>query len=260
MTVATHRISQDDAKRLVNGDLGDVQRGMLADCMLPIYWHESVQAGPPNAVLSSGTLTVARTKNRILGLTAAHVVRGYEEAKRNGKLTLQLMNATLEDLNVISISDRLDLAAIDIPERALVECGKAISPMSVLSLEKHTPQEGRGIMFGGYPAIVRQREGVRFIDWGMFGAIGVARRVTDEQITWVAEREFIAEHPRIPNLPPNTELGGISGGPMAAWFEKESGLSYASLVGVVSQASASLENVVAKRLHFMSDDGLISAP
>ena len=246
---------------MVVSELGDVQRNMLRDCMLPIYWHEKTATGQPNPVLNSGTLTIARTGTRVLGITAAHVARGYQDDKSRMSLTLQLMEAEIDDLDIISISDRLDLATIAVPDSILQQCGKPISPISILEQGRHEPEEGRGIMFAGYPGVVRAQVNPRLIDWGMFGAIGIARRVTDEQITWVAERAHAVEHPTIPTLPPNTELGGISGGPMVAWFEKHGGmLSYGSLVAIVSQASADLENVIAKRVHYIRDDGTIREP
>lgn len=246
---------------MVVSELGDVQRDMLRDCMLPLYWHDRTAGQEPGQVLNSGTLTIARTPRRVLGITAAHVVRGYLADRSQRPLTLQLLNAGIDALEVIAISDRLDLATINVSDDNLNRCGKLISPISILEQGRHEPQEGRGIMFAGYPGIGRSQLSARLIEWGMFAVLGIARRVTEEQITWVAERDDAVEHPIIPTLPPNAELGGISGGPMVAWFEKYDGmLSYGSLVAIVSQANPNLENVVAKRIHYIADDGAIREP
>lgn len=256
-----HPINERQARRMVESELGDVQRDMLRDAMLPLYWHERIAGQEPGPILNSGTLTIARTSSRVLGLTAAHVVRGYLADKAQRMLTLQLLNAGIDDLDIIAISDRLDLATINLSDEHLRRCGKQISPISILEQGRHEPHEGRGIMFGGYPGIGRSRLSAREVEWGVFGALGIARRVTDEQITWVAERDDAVEHPNIPTLPPNAELGGISGGPMVAWFERHGGmLSYGSLVAIVSQANPNLENVVAKRIHYIADDGAIREP
>lgn len=53
-------------------------------------------------------------------------------------------------------------------------------------------------------------------------------------------------------------LGGLSGGPLIAWFERpKTYLSYFSLAGVIKEASAELEYVVASRSHFIRPDGRI---
>ena len=53
-------------------------------------------------------------------------------------------------------------------------------------------------------------------------------------------------------------LARVSGGPLIAWFERpETYLSYFSLAGVIKEASAELEYVVASRSHFIQLDGRI---
>lgn len=227
--------------------------------MLPIVWHRKVTSGTPNPIENSGTITVARTSERILGLTAAHVARGLQEAQQRDTLTVQLLNTEVEGLDLIAVSDRLDLATFVISDQTLKNCGKQISPISML--DNHEPQEGRAIMLAGYPGLTRHPAPPQTINWGMFSALGIARRVTDEQITWLAERDFALPHPEIPDLPPQADLGGISGGPLVGWFEKATtGIAYGSLVAIISQANANLENIVAKRTHFIRADGSIREP
>ncbi len=51
----------------------------------------------------------------------------------------------------------------------------------------------------------------------------------------------------VPSLPPNTDLGGISGGPVITVMKSPSYLVSYRLGGIVSEASAELEKVFAKR-------------
>lgn len=253
-----HPISEQRAKELIASDLGDVYRGILRDCILPVCWHPRSSVDGPAPIQNSGTVTIAQTSERILGITAAHVVRGLQEAQASQPHTIQLLNAIIKQLDLIAVSDRLDLATFAIPEGLLATCGKPIVPISIIDDGRQEPQEGRGIMLAGYPGKNRVTTGQSSIDWGMFTGLGVARVVTEEQVTWVAEREFAERHPRLPDLPPNAELGGISGGPLIAWFENEAGtFTYCSLVAIISQANAQLENVIAKRIHFIRRDGSI---
>ena len=56
-------------------------------------------------------------------------------------------------------------------------------------------------------------------------------------------------------LQPNTDLGGISGGPVIAAIESPSFLISYRLGGIVSEASSELEKVFAKRADFIREDG-----
>jgi hypothetical protein len=248
-----HPLSVEKARSLMAGDLGDVYRDILKGCCAPIYWYRRAKAGAE--LLNSGTLTLMRTPKRLIGITAAHVVRGYEEdhAAAAWPVQLQVMNAIL-NLEVIAISDRLDLATLALDERTLGRIGKKIVPLS--SWPPRLPQEGRGIMLAGYPAADRLQPKPMETNWGLFTALCIARRVIGDQITWVAEREYDVRT----NLPPMQRLGGISGGPLVGWFESASHLTRYALSGIISQAHHELENVIARRADFVGEDGSIFEP
>lgn len=251
-----HPISPERARELLSGDLGKVYRKILMDCCAPFYW--SRRNGNKLDFCSNGTLTIMHTSERLIGVTARHVVQGYLDARDVCSVVLQVMNAEVPDLKVIAMSSKgLDLATIELDERFLANFGKAIVPLS--GWPPLAPEEGRGIMLAGYPGTERiLRDGS--IDWGLFTCLGIARTVTTDQITWAAERVYKLAVEGIPNLPPNANLGGISGGPLLGWFETASGITQYRLCGIISQASAMLENVVAKRAEFIMADGSILEP
>ena len=83
---------------------------------------------PDGLILGNGTVTFLQTPERLLGVTAAHVVRGYEVVRRDLHVGLQLGNATFEDLRVIAISDRLDIAVLDLGADFLAIVGQRITP------------------------------------------------------------------------------------------------------------------------------------
>jgi hypothetical protein len=245
-----HPLTIEKAKTLINGELGEMYRGILSQCCAPIYWHQ--RRGTSAEILNSGTVTFVRTAKRLMAITAAHVVRCYEKthAAATWPLHLQVMNAAL-NLEVIGISDDLDLATLAIDDKLLSRIGKEVEPLS--SWPPLVPQEGRGILLAGYPAVDRLQPKSMEVGWGLFTALCIARRVVRNQITWVAERS-----PDIKtDLPPNHRLGGISGGPLIGLFETEGHLTQHVLSGVISQAHHELENVVARRADFICDDGSI---
>jgi hypothetical protein len=246
-----HPISIERAKELMAGDLGRVYRSILSSSCVPIFWRRVTEPGEP--ILHNGTLTIVRTPKRLFGITAAHVLRQYERDHTNAPVLLQLLNARLEAPEIIDISEKLDLATIAITESLLKQTGKAVVPLS--TWPPRVPQEGRGIMLGGYPGIDRLQPKPREAIFGMFTALGLARRVVGPQITWLVERDFGTG-----DLPLNRDLGGISGGPLIGLFESPSHLTYYALCGIISEAHPLLENVIARRADFIAADGAIDEP
>jgi hypothetical protein len=246
-----HPLTIERAKELIRGDLGVMYRGIISRSCAPIFWYR--RRGEGAEVRNSGTVTFVRTPRRLIAITAAHVVRGYEQATATWPLKLQLMNAEM-DLAVIDISDDLDLATLAIDDKLLARTGKEVEPLT--NWPPRAPQEGRGILLGGYPAADRLEPQPMELNWGLFTVLGIARRVIGSQITWVAERDQDVNT----DLPPNHHLGGISGGPLIGLFETANHLTYHVLSGIVMQAHQELENVVARRADFVCDDGTIFKP
>jgi hypothetical protein len=248
-----HPLTIERAKELIRGDLGVMYRGIISRSCAPICWYR--RRGGDAEILNSGTVTFVRTPKRLMAITAAHVVRGYEEIQATATLPLQLqvMNAVL-NLEVIDISDVLDLATLAIDDKLLARTGKEVEPLT--NWPPRLPQEGRGILLGGYPAADRLEPRPMELNWGLFTVLGIARRVIGDQITWVAERD----HDVNTDLPPNHRLGGISGGPLIGLFETTNYLTYHVLSGIVTQAHQELENVIARRADFICDYGIIFRP
>lgn len=256
-----HPISLDMAKALLAEDLGDVYRRILADCCVPIYWFK---LGTKDFSIShNGTLTIVQTPKVILGVTAAHVFRGYEADRKSGSVRLQLMNEVVDDLDkcLIDISDELDLATFSLDE-ALVKRLRR-TPLGVWP--PRPPQEGKGIMISGFPAVERIEAKNFEVNFGLFTALGVARTVTEKQITWLLEREFQLANARIPAPPPEYELGGISGGPLISWFESPTSVTHHCLSGIViehpdyknNKEMPPIERLIAIRADSIAESGRI---
>ena len=251
-----HPISTDKAKELLAGDLGDVYRNILSESCVPIYWFDMDQTD--QGILHNGTLTVVQTNQRLLGITAEHVIAAYLTDRKDLNVRLQIGNAIVENVEIIDKSERVDIATVAIDPVLLSKLGKDVTPLSVWP--PRPPDEGRGIMFAGYPGGERLEEGDFELSFGLYTAVGVARHVTDEQITWVGDRDFVIDHPNIPTPPPGYDSGGISGGPLISWFETETHVAHYCLSGIISQAHAELEYLVAKRADFIRGDGSIRIP
>jgi hypothetical protein len=248
-----HPLTIERAKELINGDLGEMYLAILSRSCAPIYWHQ--RRGSSAEILNSGTVTFVRTPKRLMAVTAARVIRCYEKthADATWPLQLQVMSAGL-NLQVIGISDELDLATLAIDDKLLSSIGKEVEPLS--TWPPRLPQEGRGILLAGYPAVDRLQPKPMELSWGLFTALCIARSAIRDQITWVAERS-----PDIKtDLPPNHRLGGISGGPLIGLFQSANLLTHHVLSGIISEAHQELEYVVARRADFICEDGSIIEP
>jgi len=260
-SVDKHPISLDKAKELLAGDLGDVYRRILANCCVPIYWFN---LGTKDFSIShNGTLTIVQTPKALLGVTASHVFRQYEADRKNGSVRLQLMNEVVDDLDkrLLDISDKLDLATFALEEGLVKRLGR--TPLGVWP--PRPPQEGKGIMISGFPAVERIESKNFEVNFGLFTALGVARRVTEKQITWLLEREFQLANARVPAPPPEYDLGGISGGPLISWFESPNFVSHHCLSGIViehpdyksNKDMPPIERLVAIRADSIAESGKI---
>ncbi|MDO9533224.1 MAG: hypothetical protein Q7O12_14005 [Deltaproteobacteria bacterium] len=250
-----HPISLEKAKRLLAGDLGDVLRKILMDCCVALFWFQRRKDNP--TILHNGTVTLVQTPKKLLGITAAHILRKYEKDRREQKIRLQLADCVVDDIfeRVIAISDRFDIATFEFDRELLANMCKDMVPLE--SWPPQPPQEGRGIMLAGFPGKERLEKNKLEADFGLFTALGIARIVNDRQITWAVDREYFLKTQTIKNLSPNYDLGGISGGPLISWFETSNYISYYKLSGIITEANATLETVVASRAECINEDGTI---
>jgi hypothetical protein len=187
-----------------------------------------------------------------MAITAAHVVRRYEAAHSAAMwpMQLQLMSAAL-NMDVIDISDDLDLATLVIDDKLLPLIGKDVEPLS--AWPPRVPQEGRGILLAGYPGVDRLQPEPMEVNWGLFPVLGVAWRASGDEITWVADRDGDIKT----DLPLEHPLYGISGGPLIGLFESASHLVRSVLSGIIIKVHQELEKVIARPATFISEDGSI---
>ncbi|MDM0045711.1 hypothetical protein QTH91_14570 [Variovorax dokdonensis] len=228
-----HPIPIEKAKELLAGDLGNVYRKILMDCCAPIYWFRRDIPNPP--IAHNGTLTIARTPKALLGITAAHVLEQFsKDCKAHSAQRLQVANVTVGDFmnRVVGVSTKLDIATIELDEDLLKRLGK--TPLG--EWPAWPPHEGRGIMIGGYPAAAREESTETLeVNYGLFTALGVARTVTQRQVTWLIEPEFQLSGTAVKAPPAQYDLGGISGGPLISWFETEQHVTHHRLSAIVTE-------------------------
>ncbi|MEQ8371177.1 MAG: hypothetical protein RIC83_10950, partial [Alphaproteobacteria bacterium] len=178
----------------------------------------------------------------------------------DGAIRLQLGDAIIDDLTerLIQINDALDLATFALDQSVTTRIGHAVAPISLWPPMR--PQEGCGIMLGGFPGQERNVCQPLNVNFGLFTALGIARTVSADQITWRVERDFEVDGASVPSMPTHYDLGGISGGPLITAIENPTNFVTFRLGGIISQASAEFEYVVAKCGDLIESDGGISRP
>ena len=250
--------TEAEARAAVAGPFGVESARLTISCCLPLFWFRP--GDPTGAIMNSGTVTLARPNERTFGITAAHVVRGYQSDLERHALGALLGDADIGDLasRIIDVSDDLDLATIDLSDGLLERLGPGWSVFPLSLWPPQPPMEDRGITMGGFPASLRQVMGPGRVAFGPWTVLSIARGVTDDQITWKFAKEYLVSQPANPQSgAARFELGGISGGPLLRVGESAGGLVGFRLSGIISQARPEYEFVVAKRADFIRADGTI---
>lgn len=112
-------------------------------------------------------------------------------------------------------------------------------------------------MVCGYPAISRRSEHGK-LSFGALMTSPIVEAVNDRQITFLIERENTV--PIVGGGYPEegSMLGGISGAPMLSVIENEAGVILFNLVGVVSDASHSIGEIVQGwHASFLNECGIV---
>ena len=256
-----HPISIARAKELMAGDLGAVHRDILRRSCAPIYWFGLTSRVP--RILNNGTLTFVKTPQRLLAVTAAHVFRGWQADSKSEQLRLQVSNLVVDDLwsRLIDVSDDLDLATIHIDDDFIAALGGDVTPLA--NWPPQVPEEGKGIMLAGYPAIERIEAEPFSVDFGLFTALVVAHRVSERQITWLVERDHQLDNAAVKPPPEKYDLGGVSGGPLISWIESPQHVAYYRLSGIITQHpdyannDFAIERIIASRADAITESGRI---
>ncbi len=109
----------------------------------------------------------------------------------------------------------------------------------------------------GFPGRARRLVGPQEIEFGVFTALSVATEINDRVISCQIQREHVVDVPGFPALPEQFDTAGLSGGPLLTHVEKN-GISYWRLGGVIREASAEWEIILASRADRLEADGTIS--
>jgi hypothetical protein len=219
-----------------------------------LSWQSRPTAdGPPIARNGSGSLL--RTPQRIIGVTAAHVVDGYMQDKPERpriEATLGGLRFDLED-RIIARSPALDIATFAVDERELPRIGFRVLEGA---WPPTMPAEGGLIVFAGWPGSERVIA-PDIVTGGVW--TGICRAQISAGIIMIDvghEQGLLPPIPGVPPRPRHYDVGGISGGPLMTILphDTESGWRFG---GVLIEGTPNWDIVRGARADGIAADGNI---
>lgn len=230
----------------------------------PLIWHDAREPWPKQ--LAGASCFVLRFENRLVGVTANHVVAALEAARAQRGRFVCLMRTAVLNLPAVLIdrSETLDIATFEVTEAQLTESqGLAIDCRD--SWPPPTPEPGDALSVGGYPEALKVS--APHDRYPFHGYVHLGR------VESVSERTLIAVYApergdvRLRATAGFPELGGsfsgCSGGPVLLHLERN-GLHRWYPAGLVVEgpglgggAFAGLDVFHFRRTHFIGSEGAI---
>jgi hypothetical protein len=263
------QISEQEAKAIIAGGLGDYELRRVAAYCAPLYWAVGDDSG--NWRSKNGTVFFLNAGAGVFAVTAWHVIEQWRVARAKGNTgPLRLGgNGTSSvidlDLDLIAMNREIDIATFRVTEDCVKALGKEILMGNQTEWPPAPPEVGRGVYYGGFPTINTLDPSPGEASFGVVAGLGIAHSVSERDICAQLEREYLMPSSLGEGIPPNNfDFGGISGGLMLTVIEK-SGLRLWSLAGVIwegpntsndpNQAIPDLEVIRARRAHFILPGG-----
>src|SRR4030043_1566990 len=202
----TEQLSREEAIRLINNGFAKELELQARHCTAPIFWYDP-QAPRGSRIINNGTMFFLRLPKALIGVTAEHVYQGYlDEVNKNASIRCRLHSLEFDFCSRLrDRSKELDLATFNI-------IGEDLSKLNQVA---HTPprdwppsliQQGRGVIFVGYPGIYREEEDTR-VYWTPYSAETVTQIIADDRIVVQFERKYQVNRKEKIAATPNVWLG-----------------------------------------------------
>jgi hypothetical protein len=261
-------VTTEDQRAAITSGLGKYELEMINRFNVPLIW--SVPLADGTLRYRNGTAFFLNPSERPFGVTASHVITGWEQSRvenSGGALHLAGHREFLEidwAARVIDDDPEIDIATFAVTEEEVRLLGKVIMTGAQKIWPPRPPPRDCLLYYCGFPGV-----GTRPHPQGgpLFGAVpgmGIATSVNDKSISIQLEREYL-----VPLLgggvpPENFNFGGISGGPVIKIVDLNGLRSYAC-AGVIyqgpntaddaEQAIAGFELIKARHANFLLVDG-----
>jgi hypothetical protein len=128
-------LSKDEAGRLLKGPFGTQLHRLATECITFFVFDQRLPDGPPTNI-RNGTCFFIDTGRRLLVVTAAHVVKGYQHAKECEPTTrCKVGNFRIDPLErLVGMGERVDIATMGVTSE---ELGQIVAGRSAFGHQNH---------------------------------------------------------------------------------------------------------------------------
>jgi hypothetical protein len=155
---------------------------------------------------------------------------------------------------LIGTGTDIDIATFHITPGELAELGNITVPWP-----PKVPAVGTGVFVCGLPGFARDMPASRIVAFKHFTALMCVDSVSERAISMVRQpNEEMMDLLGKGLPPPNMDIGGMSGGPIAAHMNTPTGLTCWFLSAVVSEGHQAYDIIHGARADWINDDGTIS--
>ena len=277
---AAFRVDVGGVSRLISDFLPDGTPVLVAylaqwanEMVFPICWHDP--AIPPPKYSKAASCFALRFREKIIGVTAAHVIKAYLDEKQNiPTLTCQLRHLVDFDIEdaLIDQDAEIDLATFNLTEAQLAEIkSPAFNCQNIWPPPE--PQTGCAAGFAGFAEyLFRPDENFRVNADCLAGGASVMQ-VGKSEIRMTFEPSTDKAIEGVPMIPQGSSLSGCSGAPLVMpLLEVRDGMPRPigfTVCGAIIRStkqegsegeSAEYISVVARRLECIQPDGRLARP
>lgn len=235
----------------------------------PLIWHDRTKGWPKR--LDGATCFFLRFEQRVIGVTADHVVSAYEKAIVANKNTVcQLRNSPVFDLlaAIIARDTKRDIATFAVSEDVLAHID-AIPLDCRASWPPPEPPELSSLSACGFPESMRKTYPDRSAEFPAWGALAAVACITPDEILITYDPKSVERVSWGPALPQvGFNMSGCSGGPVLAHGTRN-GLHRWFAVGLIAQGpsehnkqgiAAEFDMIRLSRIDSIQPDGTITQP
>ena len=251
----TDQEEQELALKLIDAGFTAELRNQAFACVAPIYWYDAAQKSGPR-IRANGTFFFIKLPQACIGVTAHHVFDAYRRCVSEMEAPVLIVGETVCDLatRLVSESPNLDLATFHFDADEVQRKFNRTPHEPAIFPTPNLP-EGTGVYFVGFPGQYRREENWDLF-WRPFEGSGIARRSSDDRLAVQFEREYVVEDHEWETLPENADIGGMSGAPLFALFQRND-IVFQQVAGIVYEASANFEITFFRPIELVSGAGEI---
>jgi hypothetical protein len=228
----------------------------------PLIWHNVREPWPKR--LFGGSCFILRFDAGLIGVTAEHVIRAFEEAKKSSAQIVCLLRTVPFDIlgAIVGRNAELDIATFRLTEDELTR-SEAIAIDCRAEWPPPEPDKGTALSLAGFPEELKKASSYSSVQFAAYVNMPFAEDVTDRDIiaTYDPQRDMrVRAAPELPDLGAN--LSGCSGGPVLMHVQRNGCHRWfpAGLILRGPRADATpreYDTFQFRRIHFVNADGSI---